>query len=203
MATIRSVCVYCGSGPGTDPAFVDTARTLGRTLAQNDIQLVYGGGDVGLMGTVARAALDAGGRVVGIIPEFLTSREKMLFGASETVVVPDMHTRKQMMYERSDAFIALPGGVGTLEELIEQMTWAQLGRHDKPILIANIADFWKPLLVLLAHMRDYGFIREGLEVRYLVAERIEDAVPMLTGFAARIAAVRAGRPEAALDPGRF
>jgi uncharacterized protein (TIGR00730 family) len=185
MSEIRNVCVYCGSGPGTDPAFVEAARKLGASLAQNDIQLVYGGGAVGLMGEVARATLAGGGRVNGIIPEFLMSKEKAMTGAQDLVIVPDMHTRKQMMFERADAFVALPGGIGTLEELIEQLTWSQLGRHTKPILIADIGGFWKPLLSLLAHMRNSGFVRPGLEVHYLVAERIEDVVPMLRQAAKR------------------
>jgi uncharacterized protein (TIGR00730 family) len=179
MTEIRSICIYCGSGPGTDPAFAADAEELGAAMAKAGIRLVYGGGDVGLMGTVARAVLAHGGEVTGIIPDFLKSREDMLEEVQETIVVPDMHTRKRMMFERADAFIALPGGVGTLEELIEQMTWAQLGRHNKPILLLNTLNFWKPLLVLLAHMRDYGFIRPGLEVRYLVAERAGDVLPML------------------------
>lgn len=179
MRQIRSICVYCGSGSGTDPAFVEAARELGQMMAKANIRLVYGGGRIGLMGEVARAVLEAGGDVTGIIPEFLKARELMLPDAQELHVVKDMHERKQMMFEKADAFIALPGGIGTLEELVEQMTWAQLGRHDKPILIADIKGFWRPLLSLLAHMRENGFVREGLEVRYLVAERIEDAIDMI------------------------
>jgi len=154
-------------------------------LADAEIGLVYGGGRIGLMGEVARSVLDAGGKVTGIIPEFLKARELMLPEAQELHVVPDMHTRKRMMFEKADAFIALPGGIGTLEELVEQMTWAQLGRHEKPILIANINGFWKPLLSLLAHMRGNGFVRTGLDVRYLVAERIEDALEMIIAAAER------------------
>jgi uncharacterized protein (TIGR00730 family) len=183
MRQIRSICVYCGSGSGADPAFVDAARKLGEMLAKAGIRLVYGGGRIGLMGEVARSVLEAGGNVTGIIPEFLKAREIMLPEAQELHVVKDMHERKQMMFDKADAFIALPGGIGTLEELVEQMTWAQLGRHDKPILIADIKGFWRPLLSLLAHMRESGFVREGLEVRYLVAERIEDAIDMIVAAA--------------------
>ncbi len=179
MKKIRSICVYCGSGPGRDPAFMAAAEELGERIARAGIRLVYGGGDAGLMGAVARSALSHGGQVTGVIPEFLKTREKLNLGVQDMIVVSDMHTRKQLMFERSDAFVALPGGVGTLEELIEQMTWAQLGRHTKPILMADIAGFWKPLLVLLAHMREAGFIREGMEVQTLVAERISDVIPML------------------------
>ncbi|MFO1148911.1 MAG: TIGR00730 family Rossman fold protein [Alsobacter sp.] len=179
MTQLQSICVYCGSGFGTDPAFVEAARRLGRDMARAGVSLVYGGGNVGLMGTIARAVLDEGGHVTGIIPEFLKARELMIADAQELVVVPDMHTRKRLMFEKADAFVALPGGVGTLEELIEQMTWAQLGQHNKPILLANVADFWRPLLDLLVHMRDAGFIRTGFEVNYLVADTVEEVVPML------------------------
>ncbi|TXM89575.1 TIGR00730 family Rossman fold protein [Methylobacterium sp. WL116] len=143
------------------------------------LDLVYGGGDVGLMGTVARAVLAGGGHVTGIIPDFLKSREHMLDAIQETVVVGDMHTRKRMMFERSDAFVALPGGIGTLEELVEQLTWAQLGRHRKPILLVEVAGFWKPLLTLFDHMRAHGFIRDGLDLNYVVAEGADAVVPML------------------------
>jgi uncharacterized protein (TIGR00730 family) len=179
MAELRSICVYCGSGHGGDPAFVDSARVLGESMARAGIRLVYGGGNVGLMGTVARSVLDHGGHVCGIIPEFLRQRELMIADAQELVVVPDMHTRKRLMFERADAFVALPGGVGTLEELVEQMTWAQLGQHRKPILLANVAGFWDPLLELLRHMKQTGFIREGFEVNYLVTDAVSEIVPLL------------------------
>jgi uncharacterized protein (TIGR00730 family) len=185
MNTIRSICVYCGSGSGSDPAFAEAARALGRAMAEEKIGLVYGGGAVGLMGTVARAVLDHGGHVTGIIPDFLMAKERMLSDVQDTIVVSDMHTRKQMMFERADAFVALPGGIGTLEELVEQMTWAQLGRHNKPILMLSVAGFYKPLLVLLAHMRQSGFIRAGMELNYLVAERPGDVIGMLRDAARR------------------
>ncbi|AWN53743.1 TIGR00730 family Rossman fold protein [Methylobacterium sp. 17Sr1-1] len=176
---MRTVCVYCGSGFGTDPVFEATARALGRHLAEAGIALVYGGGNVGLMGTVARAVLDHGGHVTGIIPDFLKSRERMLDDVQETIVVSDMHTRKKLMFDRSDAFVALPGGIGTLEELVEQMTWSQLGQHAKPILLLSVAGFWAPFLALLDHMRRTGFIREGLDLSYLVTEAPDQVVPML------------------------
>ncbi|MDP4023684.1 TIGR00730 family Rossman fold protein [Methylobacterium sp. NEAU 140] len=179
MAPVRTVCVYCGSGFGGDPAFRAAAQTLGTALAGAGMRLVYGGGDVGLMGTVARAALAAGGHVTGIIPDFLQAREHMLDDVQETIVVPDMHTRKRLMFERSDAFVTLPGGIGTLEELVEQLTWAQLGRHRKPVVLVSVADFWAPLIALFAHMRDHGFIREGLDLSYFVAPDAESVVPML------------------------
>jgi uncharacterized protein (TIGR00730 family) len=179
MSIIKTVCVYCGSGPGTDPAFVQAARGLGRALAENGIRLVYGGGSLGLMGETARAVLDHGGQVTGIIPEFLVSREQMLTTVQEHIVTHDMHERKRLMFERADAFVALPGGIGTLEELVEQMTWAQLARHRKPILIANINGFWDPFLGLLDHMRATAFIRAGLTVDVLVAHDVADIVPKL------------------------
>lgn len=154
-------------------------------MAQAGFGLVYGGGSLGLMGEVARAVLDAGGRVTGIIPEFLSEKERMLRDVTELIITTDMHERKKLMFERSDAFVALPGGIGTLEELVEQMTWAQLGRHDKPIILADIDAFWNPLLGLLAHMRAEAFIRPGLEVRFTVVETAADIVPKLAdAFAA-------------------
>jgi len=185
MNKIRTVCVYCGSGPGTNPRFVEAAIALGKNFAENSIRLVYGGGSVGLMGAVAKSALDHGGAVTGIIPDFLRARENALTKVQEMIVTPDMHERKRLMFERSDAFVALPGGVGTLEELVEMLTWQQLGRHAKPILLANIDGFWEPLLALLAHMRSAQFIRPNLEVDILKAERVEDILPRLRAAAAR------------------
>jgi uncharacterized protein (TIGR00730 family) len=194
---LRDVCVYCGSASGGDPIFEAAARTLGAALAESDIGLVYGGGGRGLMGTLARSVLEHGGRVTGIIPDFLTDTDKMLREAQEHIVVPDMHTRKRLMFERADAFVALPGGVGTLEELVEQLTWVQLARHTKPVLIADIGGFWRPLLGLLEHMREHRFIKPGMEVRTLVAERAEDIVPMLDDAVARTA--RLGRVQETVD----
>lgn len=174
---VRSICVYCGSGPGKNPSYVAAARILGRDMAKKSIGLVYGGGSLGLMGETARAVLDAKGHVTGIIPQFLSDKEKMLRDVQELHVVDDMHTRKRMMFEMSDAFVALPGGIGTLEELVEQLTWAQLGRHKKPIVLANIDGFWQPFLSLLSHMREEAFIRAGLEVRFVTVTRAEDIVP--------------------------
>jgi uncharacterized protein (TIGR00730 family) len=179
MAVLTSLCVYCGSGLGTTPASEEAARALGRAMADSGVRLVYGGGSVGLMGTVARAVLEGGGRVTGIIPRFLQSRERPMSDLTELVVTEDMHQRKMLMFERADAFAALPGGVGTLEELVEQMTWAQLGQHEKPVLLANIAGFWNPLIKLLDEMRRVGFIRADLEVSCVVADRADDILPLL------------------------
>jgi uncharacterized protein (TIGR00730 family) len=185
MSKIRTVCVYCGSGPGTDPRFVEAAVALGKALAESGVRLVYGGGSIGLMGAVATSVLDHGGKVTGIIPGFLTARENALKRVQELIVTPDMHERKRLMFEHSDAFVALPGGIGTLEELVEQLTWQQLGRHSKPVLLANIEGFWEPLLALLAHMRETQFIRASLSVDILKAERVEDILPRLQAAAAR------------------
>jgi uncharacterized protein (TIGR00730 family) len=176
---IRRICVYCGSGPGTDPAFVEAARTFGAILAKNGIGLVYGGGAVGMMGELAHAVLDHGGEVTGIIPDFLVAREHAIKGAHGLIVTRDLHERKRKMFELADAFVALPGGVGTLEELVEQLTWVQLGRHRKPVLIANIEKFWDPLCALLDHMRKLEFIRGDLGFDLLVADKVNDILPML------------------------
>ncbi len=176
----RGVCVYCGSSLGADPAFAEAADELGAAIARMGARLVFGGGARGLMGRVARAAMAEGGEVVGIIPRFLQEREQAADEWSELVVVEDMHQRKQLMFERADAFVALPGGVGTLEELVEQLTWVQLERHRKPVLIADIAGFWRPLLALMAHMRMAEFIRTEFDAHYLVAEKIADVPEMLT-----------------------
>jgi uncharacterized protein (TIGR00730 family) len=183
MGTIRTICVYCGSGPGNSSAFAEAAARFGRVLAENGVGLVYGGGSLGLMGALAKSVLQHGGHVTGIIPEFLTGREKALVEAQEIIVTKDMHERKRIMFERADAFVALPGGIGTLEELVEQMTWAQLGRHQKPILIANIAGFWDPLCALFDHMEKLAFIRPELTINLLVANRVEEILPKLEAAA--------------------
>jgi uncharacterized protein (TIGR00730 family) len=183
---IDAVCVYCGSGPGGNPDFATAAREFGQILAQNGVRLIYGGGSIGLMGAIASAVIEHGGAVTGIIPDFLTAREKPFGDAQELIVTRDMHERKRLMFERADAFVALPGGVGTLEELVEQLTWAQLGRHKKPILLANIGGFWDPLRVLLDHMKTLEFIREGLSVNLLVADTVGDILPRLQDAASAV-----------------
>ncbi|MGA7489877.1 MAG: TIGR00730 family Rossman fold protein [Xanthobacteraceae bacterium] len=183
MSTIKSICVYCAASPGTNPAFVQAATKFGRILAEHRIRLVYGGGSVGLMGALAESVLDHGGSVTGVIPDFLVNREHMLLRVQERVITRDMHERKRVMFERADAFVGLPGGVGTLEELIEQLTWAQLGRHKKPILILNVERFWDPLCALIDDMRRLEFIRPDMSVDVLVAERVEDILPKLLAAA--------------------
>jgi uncharacterized protein (TIGR00730 family) len=179
MSKINALCVYCGSSPGTDPAFVKAAQSFGKILAESGVRLIYGGGSVGLMGALADAVIDHGGDVTGIIPEFLTAREHPRKRAQELIVTRDMHERKRTMFERADGFIALPGGIGTLEEVVEQLTWAQLGRHKKPVLIANINGYWDPLLALITHMRAQEFLPPPLNVDVLVAKRVEDILPKL------------------------
>ena len=195
---VRNICVYCGSAQGADPLYEAAARKLGQTLAQNGVGLVYGGGATGLMGAIASSVLANGGRVTGVIPDFLVNREGILPEIQECVVVGDMHERKRQMFERADAFVALPGGIGTLEELSEQLTWVQLERHTKPVVIADIGGFWQPLLQLFAHMRERRFIQSPFEVRYLVAEKIEDILPMIETAAAKAALL--GLRKETVDP---
>ena len=182
MTELRSICVYCGSSPGDDPSFSANAYRLGETIAGAGLRLVYGGGTKGLMGAVAQGVMDRGGKVTGIIPEFLMSKEateKALGKLDELVVTHDMHERKHRMFEEADAFVTLPGGIGTLEEVIEIMTWAQLGRHEKPIVLANFGGFWDPLISLLDHMRSAQFIHTGHRVRPLVVDGAEAIVPAI------------------------
>ena len=188
MSKINALCVYCGSSPGSDPAFVTAARALGKILAENAVRLVYGGGSVGLMGALADAVLDHGGEATGVIPEFLVQRERPRPMPQEVIVTADMHERKRIMFDRADGFVALPGGLGTLEELVEQLTWAQLGRHRKPILVANIAGYWDPLLRLIDHMRAVEFVAGALRVDFLSADRVEDILPKIRDAARRAAA---------------
>ena len=182
---VKNICVYCGSGPGHNPVYAEAARTLGRAMAQANIGLVYGGGSLGLMGEIARSVLGHNGHVTGIIPEFLSNREKMLKDVQELIVTHSMHERKQIMFEKSDAFVALPGGVGTLEELVEQLTWSQLGQHSKPIVLGDIDGFWEPLLSLFDHMRSEAFVRPGLELRLTRVQSADEIVPKVQELVAR------------------
>jgi uncharacterized protein (TIGR00730 family) len=188
MSKINALCVYCGSSPGTDPAFVAAAQSFGKIMAENRVRLVYGGGSAGLMGAIAEAVLENGGDITGIIPEFLTKRERPRPLAQELIVTNDMHERKRVMFERADGFVALPGGIGTLEEVVEQLTWAQLGRHKKPILVANIKGYWDPLLALIDHMRAQQFLYATPKVECHVATRVEDILPKLEAAARDVTA---------------
>lgn len=180
MMKNQSICVYCGSQNGSRPDYGAAAEVLGRALADSGIRLVYGGGTGGIMGAVAMAVADAGGRVTGIIPEFLQSREAgepQRIAFDELIVTADMHARKHAMFEKSDAFIALPGGLGTLEEIVEILTWAQLGRHKRPVVLANIGGFWDPLLQLLRHMDGEGFLHSRQMIQLIVIDTAEEIVP--------------------------
>ena len=182
MSSIRSVCVYCGSSPGRNGLYLEAGTTLGRAIADAGLRLVYGGGTKGIMGAVAAGAAERGGRIIGIIPRFLIRKEAGEHAPQsldEFVVVENMHERKHRMFEESDAFVALPGGVGTLEEIVEIMTWAQLGRHRKPIVFANIAGFWNPMLALIDHMRAEGFVHTSHLVQPIVVDHAAGIVPAL------------------------
>jgi len=179
MNTIRSVCVYCGSSPGRSDVYMQAGRTLGRSIAQAGLRLVYGGGTKGIMGAVAEGALRAGGDVTGIIPRFLLNKEATeaaLGKLDDLIVTENMHERKHMMFEKSDAFVALPGGIGTVEEIVEIMTWAQLGHHRKPMVFGNIEGFWDPMLTLIDHMRTEGFVHTAHLVRPLVVAKADAIV---------------------------
>ena len=191
MAELGSLCVYCGANPGAAPAYAEAARQLGAAMADAGVRLVYGGGSVGLMGIVARAVMTNGGNVTGIIPQFLKDREVMLREVPDLVVTADMHERKRLMFQRSDAFIALPGGIGTLEEVVEVMTWAQLDQHAKPVMILNIDGFWNPLIELFRRMAAEGFLNKAFlgshtDLPVEIVERVDDVIPHLR---ARLAAV--------------
>jgi uncharacterized protein (TIGR00730 family) len=192
-----SVCVYCGSGKGLNPRYAEAARIFGAAMAKAGVRLVYGGGSNGLMGEIARAVLAEGGQVNGVIPQTLIELEPPLREAQELTVVRDLHERKMLMFQRSDAFVALPGGLGTLEELVEQLTWVQVGHHAKPIVIANIEGYWTPLLRLFDEMRAETFIRPGLEARFLLADKAEDILPTA------LAALAATPPQRMSQPPPF
>lgn len=161
MSPAFSICVYCGSRPGTEPAFAEAARQVGLWIAQNKGQLVYGGGHNGLMGMMADACLQAGGRVVGVIPKALVEKEWAHTGCSELHVVENMHERKRLMAERADAFLAMPGGIGTFEEFFEVWTWRQLGYHDKPVGLLNIKGYYDNLMAFLSTSVQQGFMNAG------------------------------------------
>lgn len=171
------------------------ARTLGKAIAENGLRLVYGGGTKGIMGAVASGVLSNGGQVTGIIPEFLVDMEATrhsLGQLDELIITPDMHARKHTMFERADAFVALPGGIGTLEEIVEVMTWAQLGRHEKPMVFANIGGFWNPMLELLRHMTEQGFVHTAHRVQPIVVDEVEGIIPAILARAAELTGDRGG-----------
>jgi len=181
---LRALCVFCGASSGNRPEYAAAAEALGRALAERGIELVFGGGGIGMMGTLARAALAAGARVTGVIPEALQKRELALPGMSELHVVGSMHERKALMAERSDGFVALPGGFGTLEEFFEVLTWAQLGFHAKPVALLDVGGFYAPLMAALQHMEREGYIRPGQMDLILVDSDIGRLLGRMDGYRA-------------------
>lgn len=172
LPRLRSLCVFCGSSPGSDPAHREAAARLGRAMAADGVRLVYGGGHLGMMGALAEAVMGAGGRVVGVIPEHLTRVEKAYVEITELHVVDSMHTRKRMMFDMADAFAVLPGGMGTMDETFEILTWKQLRLHNKPIVIVNQEGYWQPWLDLAAHIIGNGFAHADTSRLYSVADDV-------------------------------
>lgn len=189
---LRSLCVFCGSSPGGDPAYRAAAARLGAAMAAEGIGLVYGGGHLGMMGALAEAVMAAGGRVVGIIPEHLTRVEKAYVGITELHVVDSMHTRKRMMFDRADAFAVLPGGMGTLDETFEILTWKQLRLHSKPIIIVNQNGYWQPWLDLASHIIAQGFAHADTARLYSV---VEDVGEVLAKARDGIVTAAGGKPQ--------
>ena len=179
-AALDSICVFCGSSDAADPALLTAAADLGRVLASENLKLIYGGGGVGLMGACAIAAHEAGGRVLGIIPNFLKVRERRL-DVVETIVVTSMHERKMIMFERSDGFVVLPGGIGTLEEIVELLSWRRLDLHAKPVVFYNPDNFWGPLFALFQHTVDARLTPPEFMSSWASVDRVEDIVPALRG----------------------
>lgn len=181
MSLIRTVAVFCGSRPGHDPAAIAGATEMGRSLAEAGIRLVYGGGATGMMGAVADAVLAGGGAVTGVIPEFLTQVEQAHPGVRDMVVTDTMHVRKRLMFDRSDAFVILPGGLGTLDELAEIVTWRQLGLHDKPILIVDVGGWAGPVMAVLESFVDTGFAGPATRRLYRLVPDVAAAMAVLAG----------------------
>jgi uncharacterized protein (TIGR00730 family) len=179
---LDSICVFCGSSDAADPAFLAAARTLGQALARADLKLIYGGGGVGLMGACARGAHEAKGRVLGIIPDFLMGRERALESV-EHVIVSNMHERKMMMFERSDGFVILPGGIGTLEEAVELLSWRRLDLHAKPVVFYNPRDFWRPLFELFQMTVDENLTPPEFMASWRIVESVDGIVPALLEMA--------------------
>lgn len=177
--TIETVCVYCGSSVHIDPVYKQLADDVGTALAREHYRLIYGGGSVGLMGITANAALTAGGEVVGIIPEHIRSHEIQHTGLTELHVVDSMHIRKSMMFEKSDAFVILPGGFGTLEELFEVLTWKQIGLHSKPVIIFNAYHFWDPMLALIEHIIASNFAPQNNRRIFRVVTNVSEMLGAL------------------------
>lgn len=200
VPALRSVCVFCGSASGSDPAYGRAAAALGRLLAEQGIRLVYGGAAVGLMGLMADAALAAGGEVVGVIPRALFSSEVPHTGLTERIEVASMHERKMAMFGRSDAFVALPGGLGTLEELFEVLSWASLGIHHKPIATLDVAGFWHPVHAWLEQAASAGFIRPGKLDLMINVDDLDELLPALARMASTAGTTAGGHLASTEDP---
>ncbi len=179
MSKIKSLCVYCGSSINVDEDFKTLAHDMGKILAENNIRLVYGGGKAGLMGIIADSVMTHGGEVTGIIPSHISDREIQHKGLTELHIVDSMHVRKQMMVDHSDAFLVLPGGVGTLDETCEIMTWRQLGIHDKPIVVADIKNYWTPFITMIDHIIEQGFMRPDDKNVISVVKTLEEILPAI------------------------
>lgn len=178
LPVIKSVCVYCGSAFGASEIYRQAAHDLGQVLAGAGLRLVYGGGNVGLMGETARAVHQAGGKVLGIMPQFLRGRE-ILYDDVETRVVANMHERKMMMFEEADAFVVLPGGVGTMEEIVELLSWRRLDLHKKPVVFLNIDDFWRPFFALIEHTQKEGFTPDTFTETWISVDSVSDVLPAI------------------------
>lgn len=183
IAPVESVCVYCGSSNAADPKFIEAAARFGKIMAESGVRMVYGGGGIGLMGACARAAHEAGGKVLGVMPDFLRLKE-ILYDEVETIVVPNMHERKRIMYEEADAFVVLPGGIGTLEEIIELLSWKRLALHDKPIVFYSPDGFWEPFFELVRHTVEQNLTPESFLKAWRVAETVEGILPAIVGSGA-------------------
>ena len=194
MRELGSVCVFCGSSSEVDPVFRDAARRLGARLAASGLQTVYGGGHIGLMGILADAARAGGGEVIGVIPEALVKRGLAHAGLTELHVVPSMHERKRLMFEKSDAFVVLPGGIGTLEEAFEVISWRQLALHDKPIVLVDVAGYWRPLLALIEATIAHGFAAAESRRLYAVCDSVERVIEAIEAQP---------KPRLAPEPARF
>ncbi|WP_417317938.1 TIGR00730 family Rossman fold protein [Emcibacter sp.] len=179
MANIKSICVYCGSKNGNNGNFTALARDLGHMMADNGIRLVYGGGSIGLMGVIARAVMEKNGEVTGVIPGHLEDLEVGEKNLTDKFVVGNMHERKRMMFDHSDAFVILPGSIGTLDETIEMVTWKQLQLHDKPIVIVNADNYWNPFLDMLKHIVSEGFMTDYTLELFEVISGLDELLPLL------------------------
>jgi len=179
MTTKPTICVYCGSSPGSDPAYLKAAQDIGSGIADAGWRLIYGAGDLGLMGATARACLEAGGEVIGVIPHHLRAIEKETMGLTALIRTETMHERKKVMFSTADAFIVLPGGPGTLDETIETLTWRQLGLHEKPLTLVDVDGYWQPFLALMDHMAERKFMADRFKSFYEVAPSAEAAIKTL------------------------